>query len=466
MLTLPRGLSWDLGGVDGGELAAAVYTQGLVHSPGYPTYLLLAQIVHFLPIFPFAIRLNIFSAACAIVAAYFIGKVSQQQQGRQGQSAPIAISILFWGLHELVWSQAIIAEVYALASIFCILLLYITPQTENEATRNRWLLYGLIAGIGIGSHYLIVFIVMWSILFVWQKGFMANGQWAIIGVILGLLVFAWLPIRAGANLHNNWGNPNSLANFWWVVSGAAYAGRLNLLVSPGRIFSLIALIFNQATIIGVILIVFGFVNWWEDKREWVIASLIMSALNIWVVAAYDSADILSYLYPSLLLYAIAAGSGLQHIVQQLPAPLSKRAALTSTFITLLLASSLIYRVWPLVSQTTLEAETFGTTVIEATSPNSMLITSGEEHTFSVRYAAAVNNRDDLILIDINLLNFTWYQEDILRQLGMPIASLGELPLLVLVEIVPKDMPIYTTVPERLSGEWKSAENGLIHQFQR
>ena len=43
LATMPHGLTWDLGGADGGELATGVYTLGLVHPPGYPTYLLLAQ---------------------------------------------------------------------------------------------------------------------------------------------------------------------------------------------------------------------------------------------------------------------------------------------------------------------------------------------------------------------------------------------------------------------------------------
>src|SRR5262245_17392562 len=62
VLTMPRGLSWDFGGADAGELATGVFLRGLVHSPGYPTYLIFAQPAALIPVPSPAHRLAIFSA--------------------------------------------------------------------------------------------------------------------------------------------------------------------------------------------------------------------------------------------------------------------------------------------------------------------------------------------------------------------------------------------------------------------
>ena len=466
LVTLPRGLSWDLGGADGGELAAAVYARGLVHSPGYPTYLMIAQWVHLLPFTPFAIRLNLFSAICAALTAYLLGSLKEQQTDSAWGAFSIIITMLFWGLHELVWSQAIITEVYALASVFCALLLYLTPRSAETATPQRWLLYGFVAGVGLGSHYFTLIIVIWSFLFGLQKKVLKHSGWSIVGGMIGALIFLWLPIRAGVDLQNNWGNPNSLDNFWWVVSGAAYSGRFNPIVNLNQLFALIGLIVRQASIIGVILIVFGITKWWEEQRAWAIASVLVIGLNIWVVAAYNSADILPYLYPSLLLCALAAGAGLTVILQQLN-PLLKNKTSTAAFLMVsALAIILIYQTWPLTKQATTEAEQFGTTVIAAAPPNSILITRRETQTFAVRYAAAVNERTDLVLIDIDLLNMQWYQADVLRQLELPILHLPQSPLAMIINAVPPDRPIISTVSQQLPGEWNTLANGLVHQLTR
>jgi hypothetical protein len=49
-------------GFDSAELATGVFTQGIVHPPGYPLYLLIGKLFTFLPIRDVAYRLNLMSA--------------------------------------------------------------------------------------------------------------------------------------------------------------------------------------------------------------------------------------------------------------------------------------------------------------------------------------------------------------------------------------------------------------------
>ena len=60
-------LSLSLGvfGWDSAELTLGIYSQGIVHSTGYPLYLILGRLFTLLPLSAdFAIRANLFSAFC------------------------------------------------------------------------------------------------------------------------------------------------------------------------------------------------------------------------------------------------------------------------------------------------------------------------------------------------------------------------------------------------------------------
>lgn len=276
--TAPKGLSWDLGGADSGELAAAVLVNGLVHSPGYPTYLLLGQLVKWFPIGSFALRLVIFSALAAATTTGVLVYISWEQQKRFQLIAAITTGLV-WGLNELVWTQAVIVEVYALASTFSVFLLFISLSIKHDSKAAYWVLGGIVLGAGIGSHYLIGFVAVFATLWLILHKQLGKQQilYAVVGAILGLGVFLWLPLRAGEVLLSNWGNPNTFRRFWWVVSGAAFADRLDLWVDPLRIASLLGLIARQLTPVGVLLIIFGFKKWWEEERGWV---LVLSLIHI------------------------------------------------------------------------------------------------------------------------------------------------------------------------------------------
>src|SRR5437016_10558110 len=61
----PNTAMWDTS-----EYISAAYVLGLPHPPGNPLFVLLAHVMGLLPIAPtFAMRVNVFAAACSAVAA-------------------------------------------------------------------------------------------------------------------------------------------------------------------------------------------------------------------------------------------------------------------------------------------------------------------------------------------------------------------------------------------------------------
>ena len=64
-------------GFDSAELATGVFTQGIVHPPGYPLYLLIGKLFTFLPVRDVAYRLNLMSAffaALTVLLLYLVIK--------------------------------------------------------------------------------------------------------------------------------------------------------------------------------------------------------------------------------------------------------------------------------------------------------------------------------------------------------------------------------------------------------
>jgi hypothetical protein len=482
--TMPPGLTWDLGGVDGGELATAVYTRGLVHSPGYPTYLLLAQPATLLPVRSPAHRLNIFSALGAAGAAALLVWATAQAIDKNaapswGASLAGVLASLVFALGELVWSQAVITEVYALASLFCAALpalaLWVERAESKEHFTQRLALLGLVAGLGVGSHYFTLFMTLFAAMYLLlharERLLRPANLLALLGFALGLGVFIYLPLRAGKAPISNWGDPRTLGQFVWVVRGAAYADRFHLGLPFGQLAWLVRVLVAQLSIVGIGLAALGLSGWWDADRRLLVGTLIVVALNLWFTASYSSADTLPYIYPTLILLAMAAGSAAHLIVfNWLPDQIRIRGPAYIGLLTIVCVP-LVARNFATISRATTQAEEYGRRVVESAPPGSLILSNQETHTFAIRYAAAVDTgRADVIPVDVRLLQFDWFRADLARfypKLGLDeraVAAREDFRTLELVMFIPPDVPVVFTYRAELPSGYRLAagQNGLVY----
>jgi hypothetical protein len=129
LLTAASGLNWRHGGDDGGDLATAVALDGVPHPTGYPLYLASGKLFAFLDSDP-ARALTLATALWGALAAGVLS-LAVYRFNRQllWQPVPVAtgtrlleIACLSGGLlaglslafAPLVWSQALIIEIYSL----------------------------------------------------------------------------------------------------------------------------------------------------------------------------------------------------------------------------------------------------------------------------------------------------------------------------------------------------------------
>jgi hypothetical protein len=432
-MTLAPGLTWANQGPDGGDLITAAATGGVAHPTGYPVYLLLARFFQLLPIGSLAFRTNLMSAVVTVIAALLVydlvTRFLSTSTGDQKWLAGLASAFAF-GLSPLIWSQAVITEVYALHALFVTLVLYLSSADLSGRFDQKGLdrLLGFTLGLAVGNHVtsiLLLPILLISIFFRRQyltgEVSLAEQQKPDINSLLrrltwlgmGLLVYISLPLRALSQPPVNWGNPLTLDGFGWLVSGKLYQDQLFALklssVWP-QVQAVAALLVEQFGIPGLVIGLVGLVVFYRSSRLyratiWIFFAFIAFAI---IYATYDS---YMYLIPAFLCFAIWIGLGvgglLDIFVQRF-----RQIGIVVGLIFILYLFILAGNHWHQVDAShDLRAESFGKEVLALAPANAIVFAKGDKAIFVLWYFHyALHNRPDLAIVATDLLHFDWYQK--------------------------------------------------------
>src|SRR5215218_8067028 len=144
-----------IGSGDTAEFQRVAPTLGVAHPTGYPLYTLLGWLWSQLPLggTP-AWRMNLFSAGAAALA---VGALFLVARALGHARVIAAAAALTFAVSSTFWSQATIAEVYALAALIqalLILALLRWRQNRSSDVGRGWPLWvaGLLLGLGLAHH--------------------------------------------------------------------------------------------------------------------------------------------------------------------------------------------------------------------------------------------------------------------------------------------------------------------------
>jgi hypothetical protein len=427
LATMPPGLTWANDGADGGDLISAAYVLGVPHPPGYPLYVALGHLVARLPLGPSDIGLR-FNVLSALMAAGAVALFVQAASRRQGPTAGLVAGLVL-AFGSIYWSQAIIAEVYAFNALAVSILLLLVL---SDSPRWEWI--GLVWGISWSTHLSSVLLLPLLVARIVES---KTDPWKVSGRIMagwavGLLPFCALPLFASQSPPINWGNPTSLARWWWLVSGRLYSSfvlGLPLNQWPGRIASLGGLVVENLTAPGIVLGAWSAVRFISANRARAIALLATMALFAIYALGYNTADSYVLLLPGLVLAAFLIGWATGEIGR-----LGPWGRLLS-WGTLLIPLYLVLSGWTRADLSTdHEALSFVENVMRQAPPDALIYTETDRHTFSLWYGRFVRgDRPDVTIIDRGLLGFPWYLE--MLQIQDPRGPL--------VPLVPGDRPLCT-----------------------
>jgi hypothetical protein len=201
-------------------LATAVFTLGIPHPPGYPTYVLLGKLFTLIPVGTIAYRMNLFSAVSAATAVGFLAtiisyqlSVVSYQSDRSLFTAYCSLSTsLSLAFAPLVWGQALITEVYSLNLAMVAIFLW-----ALLGKRPSWFV-GFLLGLSVTTH-----LTSWLMLPLALALTPCPKWWQLaVGLFVGLSPFLALPWLAQTGSPVAWGDPTTLAGWWWLVSGRLY----------------------------------------------------------------------------------------------------------------------------------------------------------------------------------------------------------------------------------------------------
>ncbi len=416
--TMARGLTWANGGTDGGDLITAAAVGGVAHPTGYPTYLLAAGVFQQIPLGTLAFRTHLLSAAAAVAAALVVYFMVTRLAGATSEGnwlAGLAAAGLF-GLAPLVWSQAVIAEVYTLHALFVALVAALAVWIPLKARSGWWdALLGVVLGLAVGNHLTSVFLIPAALLRMKQPrpfridpGALARGA---AGLGTGLLVYAALPLRALSLPPVNWGDPVTLERFSWLVSGQLYQRRLLNLPAAGMVERLEeagGLLAAQVGLAGILLALVGLIFYFKPTRLYFLTLWIAAAFAAFAVL-YASADSYLYLIPVVLSLSIWAGLGLGGLMQPAFRYMGWFKPVAAALFGLLLVGYALDR-WPRVDASRDgRAEQFGAQVLQNAPQSALIFAQDDASVFSMWYFHfALRQRPDLVIMAQDLLHFEWY----------------------------------------------------------
>ncbi len=432
-------ITWQHQGADSGDLATAVAVGGVPHPSGYPTYLLLAELFGALPLGgDVAHRLNLMSAVSAAlaVALLYLAAIQTlsrhfrenfQSVGVEGSQEPISfdfaevsamVAALTFAFSPLFWSQAVIAEVYALNALLVALLLWLALQVRAGAVGCLgWLCLAM--GLALGNHLAMILVLPLILALVWPA-YRQQSRGRRLGLILlllaGLSVYGIIPWRAASQPPINWGGADHWQGLYWLVTGEAYHGYV--LSLPGeyvrpRLLALVQIIVQDLAWWGLPVAFWGWRLMLRHDRMLAAGSLLTVGLIGVYTVSYSTADSYLYLLPALMLMCLWLAWGVLDLLRRVRVHLLRIRVARALLLLPVVSVMLNFSVVSLHGDRT--ALDFAQKALDRAAPAALILVDDDRHTFALWYARyALGQRPDVAIVNVNLLHYDWYQASLAR----------------------------------------------------
>jgi len=362
--------------------------------------------------------------------------------------APAIGAGLVMGFSRTLWSYATIAEVYTLNTllIFIIFFLMLRWRRGIIADRRRMdapaeggqgtsadaahdvFLYAaaLVFGLAQGVHHVTVALTLPALAVIVYRTeglrFFRSRRLlyaALISVSALVAIYAYLPFAAAHTPIINWGNPRSLQEIWWHVTGRQY--QVFLSFTPEimgkqslEFFRMLLREFGLSWLPLPLALAFaGFASAFKRDRTTFWFLLFVVIADLAYAFSYEIAeDKDAYYLPAFVAIAIAAGFGIRWLIRlTLAKPmLMRRPFLVAVTAVLLSVTIELTGNWPLNNRRHyFIAHDYVENLLSAIEPDGLLLTSDWQVASPMLYAQEVEQRRrDVKVVDINLLRRSWY----------------------------------------------------------
>jgi hypothetical protein len=449
---------------DSGELIVVAQGLGVAHPPGFPLWVVLAHLASLVPLGNVAVRINFSSALFAALASAMLTLVVaelmitasylrtskkrgvQQKKNTEGSRigsllicAPALGAGLLMAFSRTLWSYATIAEVYTLNALLILIVLFLILRWRRRIVADRsevgavfakhdaWLYTAaFVFGLALGVHHVTVGLMLPALgVLVYRTDglkFLTSRRLvyaALISIGALVAVYAYLPFAASRSPVINWGNPRSLQEIWWHVTGRQY--RVFFSFSPSMMgtqlleFCRILLReFGPAWLPLPLALAFaGFVSACKRDRATFWFLLLILIADLGYCLTYEIAeDKDAYYLPTFISIAIAAGFGIRGLIQLtvLRSMPLKTVYWAAAIAVLLTSATPLAANWPFNNRRDyFIAHDYAENLLSTIEPNGLLLTQDWQVVAPMLYGQEVEQRmRDVKVIDVNLLRRSWY----------------------------------------------------------
>ena len=451
---------------DSGELIVAAYGLGVAHPPGFPLWIMLAHLASLVPVGNVAVRINFSSAvfaalACAmltlvvaeliVTGSRFAAPRRRNKPARQGSNiessktggllmfAPAIGAGLLMAFCRTLWAYATITEVYTLNALLVLLVFFLvvrwrrriietrTDSSVEIATHDTWIYAAaFVFGLAMGVHHVTVALTLPAIAVVVYRTeslkFFTSRRLlyaALISITALILVYSYLPWAASRSPAMNWGNPRSLQEIWWHITGRQY--RVFFYFSPAAMgaqfveFCRMSLREFGFAWLPLTLFLAGAGLASTHKRDrtafWFLLLILLADLAY--ALSYEIAeDKDAYYLPTFISIAIAAGLGIHWLIQLAASrrsPIWTPSLAAATAIVLTSATAFAAN-WPFNNRRHyFIADDYVENLFSTIAPNGLMLTQDWQVASPMLYAQEIEQRRrDVKVVDINLLRRSWY----------------------------------------------------------
>ena len=327
-----------VGQADTFEFQVVAPQLGIAHPTGYPLFVGLGKLFSLLPAGSMAWRVNLSSAIFAALAVWLIYRTVVLLTSDRLAAALAAIAL---AASPVFWSQAVVAEVYALNALFVSVILFLLikvlrarsnlqPPTANRqlptsnlhaqrprAASNFYLLFFLF-GLAFSHHLTSVILIpaiALTLFFVRPR--LSLKSWLAAGglFLLGLTPWLFITLRWPALHNGQWLTIGEWLN--WIF-GLRFGGAVDLsrVFDPARWSILTRLVIGQFGWAGAALSILGLLV--LIKRAWRVAVItgVTFAGYIFYGLVYNVPDVAVFLIPAFMLMAVWIGVALAFAVEQ------------------------------------------------------------------------------------------------------------------------------------------------------
>ncbi|MFA5404719.1 MAG: DUF2723 domain-containing protein [Ignavibacteria bacterium] len=425
--------------IDSGELATVCIKLGVAHPTGYPLFTVIGHLFSLLPFGEEVYRLNFMCAVLSSLALVvffnllvFVLRdfnIEQNQNDKKSGSHKtgfndfiiflislagtllLAFSVTYWNISNSL-------EVYSLHQLLIISIIFVILKAANESNKKDskadiyWLFFAFLLGLSFSNHLSTIFMSLGCLYFYFAINRFNEVSFKRIAImaipfLIAFSVYVYFPIRAD-NPVISWGYPANLSNFIRHFTGKQFSVWMfsSSDVTSKQFSYFISSFPKEFYYVPLILAVFGLIRIFNLQKKLFYFTFLLFGFNVLYAINYDIHDIDSYFILAYIVSVIWITFGILFFVQKF-----KNVSLQLAFASVLIALIPLYGNYKTNDESmNYFVKDYTMNVFKSAKPNSLILSTQWDFfvSASIYYQYVKGERQDLTIIDKELLRRSWY----------------------------------------------------------